>query len=152
MKFTECVITDEIFSFVSEVTGQEFHWNTTKVQEAMVAGLIEPIVSLYVDITEADYLHVSQKNGIEEHHLAAITPERMKVPIIIAEFPPDENDPHPSHVVIDGNHRLVKRYRDGGRRIGAAVFDVETLKPFLVEDMPPALSGTIRGFLGAPTH
>lgn len=148
MKLSQCGLRDEIFSFVSEVTGQEFHWNTTKVQEAMVAGLIEPIVSLYVDITEADYLHVSQKNGIEEHHLAAITPERMKVPIIIAEFPPDENDPHPSHVVIDGNHRLVKRYRDGGRRIGAAVFDVETLKPYLVEDMPTTIGDAIKKIVG----
>ena len=32
MKFIECAITDEIFSFVAESTGQEFHWNTTKVQ------------------------------------------------------------------------------------------------------------------------
>ena len=107
---------------------------------------------MYLDITDADYLHISLHNGIEEDHLINISPERLKIPVIFVEFPPDDHDPDPSHVLIDGNHRLVKTYRDGKRRIGSVIFDVETLKPFLVEDMPPALSGARRGVLGAPPH
>lgn len=148
MKFVECGITDEIFSFVSESTGQEFHWNTTKVQEALAAGTIEPVAHMYLDITDADYLHISLHNGIEEDHLINISPERLKIPVIFVEFPPDEHDPDPSHVLIDGNHRLVKTYREGKRRIGAVIFDVETLKPFLVEDIPAVVSASMLKALG----
>ncbi len=151
MKFSECGLTDEIFSFVSESTGQEFHWNTTKVQEALAAGTIEPVAHMYLDITDADYLHISLHNGIEEDHLINISPERLKIPVIFVEFPPDEHDPDPSHVLIDGNHRLVKTYREGKRRIGAVIFDVETLKPFLVEDIPAVVSASMLKALGATT-
>lgn len=148
MRFAECSLHDEIFSWVSETTAQQFHWNTTKIQEALAAGTIEPVCHMYLDITDADYLHVSLKNGIEEDHLIDISPERLKVPVIFVEFPPDEHDPEPSHVLIDGNHRLVKTYRNGGRRIGAVVFDVEILKPYLVEDMPTTIGDAIKKIVG----
>ena len=48
----------------------------------------------------------------------------------------------------DGNHRLVKTYREGKRRIGAVIFDVETLKPFLVEDIPAVVSASMLKALG----
>jgi hypothetical protein len=140
MKFSECGLTDEIFSFVAESTGQEFHWNTTKVQEALAAGTIEPVAHMYLDITDADYLHISLHNGIEEDHLLTITPERLRLPVFYAEFQPEEGEEYPSHVLIDGNHRLVQTYRNGGRRIAAVIFAVEDLTPYLVEDLPEALT------------
>lgn len=139
MKTSECSVSDEIFTFRT-LTGTTFNWNATKVAEAFTAGRIEPVCHMYLDITEADYLHISLNNGIEEDHLLTITPERLKLPVLFAEFPPEEGEEHPSHVLIDGNHRLVQTYRNGGRRIAAVIFSVESLRPYLVEDFPEALA------------
>lgn len=116
MKLTECNTTDEIFTFQT-LAGVTYNWNATKVSEAFTSGKLEPVCHMYLDITEADYLHISLNNGIEEDHLLTITPERLKLPVFYAEFPPEEGEEYPSHVLIDGNHRLVQTYRNGGRRM-----------------------------------
>ncbi len=139
MKSSECSKYDEVFTFRA-LTGETYHWNATKIAEAFAAGAIEPLCNMYLDITEADYLHVCLNNGIEEDHLLTITPERLRLPVLFAEFPAAEGEEYPSHVLIDGNHRLVQTYRNGGRRISAVVFAVEDLTPYLVEDLPEALA------------
>ena len=139
MKHTECDRLDEVFTFHAD-SGETYHWNATKIAEAFAAGAIEPLCNMYLDITEADYLHVCLNNGIEEDHLLTITPERLNMPVLFAEFPAAEGEEYPSHVLFDGNHRLVQTYRNGGRRISAVVFAVEDLKPYLVEDLPEALT------------
>lgn len=139
MKSSECSEYDEVFTFRT-LTGETYHWNATKIAEAFAAGRIEPLCNMYLDITEADYLHVCLNNGIEEYHLLTITPERLRLPVLFAEFPAAEGEEYPSHVLIDGNHRLVQTYRNGGRRIAAVIFAVEDLKPYLVEDLPEALA------------
>lgn len=135
MKLADCGPRDEIFSFATEDGTTHYHWNVTKIIAAIFDGNLEALAYTYLDITQADYIHVCLSNGIEEDHLLRIPPERMKVPIIYAEFPPGDGEEHPSHVLLDGNHRLVQTYRDGGRKIGAAIFDHEALKPFLVDDL-----------------
>ena len=147
MKSSECDKYDKVFTFRAD-SGETYHWNATKIADAFTAGRLEPVCHMYLDITEADYLHICLNNGIEEDHLINISPERLKIPVIFVEFPPDEHDPDPSHVLIDGNHRLVKTYREGKRRIGAVIFDVETLKPFLVEDIPAVVSASMLKALG----
>lgn len=142
MKLTECNTTDEIFTFQT-LAGVTYNWNATKVGEAFTSGKLEPVCHMYLDITEADYLHISLNNGIEEDHLLTITPERLKLPVFYAEFPPEEGEEYPSHVLIDGNHRLVQTYRNGGRRIPAAIFSAESLQPYLVEDFPEALAAFV---------
>lgn len=142
MKVAECGPKDELFSFIAD-TGEEYHWNATQIVAAFEAGTIEPVANMYLDITEADYIHVSLKNGIEEDHLIHITPERLRVPVVFVEFPEKVPDEGPSHVLIDGNHRLVQTYRNGGRRIAAIIFEFDTVAPFLIEDMQPDMQALI---------
>lgn len=139
MKSSECDKQDEVFTFRAD-SGETYHWNATKIADAFAAGLIEPVCHMYLDITEADYVHICLNNGIEEDHLLTITPERLRLPVLFAEFPAAEGEEHPSHVLFDGNHRLVQTYRNGGRRIAAVIFAVEDLTPYLVEDLPEALT------------
>lgn len=139
MRSSECDTHDEVFTFRA-VSGETYHWNATKIADAFAAGRIEPVCHMYLDITEADYVHVCLNNGIEEEHLLTITPERLRLPVLFAEFPVAEGEEHPSHVLFDGNHRLVQTYRNGGRRIAAVIFAVEDLTPYLVEDLPEALT------------
>lgn len=143
MKIADCALTDEVFSFISASTGRAYHWNTSKVGDAFAVGTLVGAAHMYMALTEEDYLHVREFNGIEEHHLDTISAERMKTPVFIAEFPPAPGEEHPSHVIIDGNHRLVRAYRDGLRGIGAVLFSEESLQEFLIEDMPPPLAGYI---------
>jgi hypothetical protein len=139
MKSSECDKYDEVFTFRAD-SGETYHWNATKIADAFEAGRLEPVCHMYLDITEADYLHVCLNNGIEEDHLLTITPERLRLPVFFAEFPAAEGEEHPSHVLFDGNHRLVQTYRKGGRRIAAVIFAVGDLTPYLVEDLPEALA------------
>ena len=139
MRSSECDTHDEVFTFRA-VSGETYHWNATKIADAFAAGRIEPVCHMYLDITEADYVHVCLNNGIEEEHLLTITPERLRLPVLFAEFPVAEGEEHPSHVLFDGNHRLVQTYRNGGRRVAAVIFAVEDLTPYLVEDLPEALT------------
>ena len=139
MRSSECDTHDEVFTFRA-VSGETYHWNATKIADAFAAGRIEPVCHMYLDITEADYVHVCLNNGIEEEHLLTITPERLRLPVLFAEFPVAEGEEHPSHVLFDGNHRLVQTYRNGGRRIAAVIFAAGDLTPYLVEDLPEALT------------
>lgn len=75
-----------------------------------------------------------------------ITAEAVKVPIVFVEFPPDEEDSEVTHVLIDGNHRFVKTYRDGGRRIAAVVFLLEDLMPYTL-DIPKEASRNIKQYV-----
>lgn len=136
MKKADCGLHDQIFSFVAEGTGEHYHWNITKARDAFTAGELTPVANMYLDIAEADYIHVCLHNGIEEDHLLNITQEQLRIPLLLAEFPPAEaTNGEPSHVVIDGNHRLVQTYRLGGRRMAALIFDVADLAPFLVDEL-----------------
>ncbi len=139
MRSSECDTHDEVFTFRAD-SGETYHWNVTKIADAFAAGRIEPVCHMYLDITEADYVHVCLNNGIEEEHLLTVTPERLRLPVLFAEFPVAEGEEHPSHVLFDGNHRLVQTYRNGGRRVAAVIFAVEDLTPYLVEDLPEALT------------
>lgn len=130
MKVLECGLTDQIFSFFGE-DGCEYHWNASKIIEALNNDKLTPLARLYLDITDEIYEHVSKKNGIEEHHLVTIDEARLEVPVILVEFPGNP----PTHVLIDGNHRLVARYRRGLRNIKTAVFSKAQLVPFQIEDM-----------------
>ena len=130
MKVLECGLTDQIFSFFGE-DGSEYHWNASKIIEAMNNDRLEPMLRVETDITDDIYEHVSKKNGIEEHHLVTIDEARLEVPVILVEFPGNP----PTHVLIDGNHRLVARYRRGLRKISTAVFSKAQLVPFQIEDM-----------------
>lgn len=134
MKLADCGPLDETFSFALKDGTRHFHWNVTKIAEALDAGRIQALEYTYLDIADADYVHICLHNGIEEDHLLNITPERMKVPVLFVEFPAEPGDEHPTHALIDGNHRIVQTYRNGGRRIGAAIIDHTVLAPFLVEE------------------
>lgn len=133
MNVEDCLITDQIFSWYSKGGTKEYHWNVSKALRDMAAGKLEPVAHIYIDITESDYLQVLAHNGINEAHLDKITAEAVKVPIVFVEFPPDEEDSEVTHVLIDGNHRFVKTYRDGGRRIAAVVFLLEDLMPYVLD-------------------
>lgn len=129
MNVFECGLTDQIFSFFGD-DGCEYHWNASKIIEALNNDKLTPLARLSIDITDDIYEHVSKKNGIEAHHLVTIDEERLKVPVLFVEFP---GKPDPTHVLIDGNHRLVAAYHRGLRKLPAVAFALEDLKPYEVQ-------------------
>lgn len=63
---------------------------------------------------------------MEPDHLARVTAERLKEPIIVIEHKDRTN------TIIDGSHRLVKTYQSGAREIRAYLFKTESLEPFRI--------------------
>lgn len=137
MNARDCDLTDQIFSFFGS-DGGEFHWNISKILEAVATDKLKPLSCFPLEITEDIYNHVSNNNGIEGYHLVTIDEERLKDPVLFVEFP---GGPSPTHVLIDGNHRLVAAYRRGLRKLPTKAFELHQLKPYQVEDFGVLLKG-----------
>lgn len=138
MKVSECGLIDQIFSFITD-EGKEYHWNTTKVQQALDAGRLTRPDVIPLPITQDLYEHVRTHNGIESSHLTKVTDERLGVPVFFVEFP---DEPEPSHVLADGNHRLVAAYERGRRDIPAYIFTLKEMQPFEVTDFAEVFGRT----------
>jgi hypothetical protein len=54
--------------------------------------------------------HIVDHNGVEEPRVARLTPEYRDKPCLVADF-------EGKHVLIDGNHRMVRLWRDGIRAV-----------------------------------
>jgi hypothetical protein len=126
MKYTECRLTDELFTFVAH-DGFERMWNVSAIQRAVVENRLEPRDRLMLGITDDMANHIAKFNGIEAHHLSSIDDERLKVPVMCLELPKG------THIMIDGNHRVVAAHRRGIQALPAMMFTLGMLKPYEVE-------------------
>ena len=129
MKTLECRLTDELFSFASH-DGFERTWNASAIQRAVMENRLEPRDRFMIDITDDLANHIAQFNGIESHHLPTIDEERLKVPVMCLELPEG------THIMIDGNHRVVVAHKRGIKALPAMMFELQALKPYELEDLP----------------
>ncbi len=81
-----------------------------------------------VVITDALYKSVLEFNGIERARVNRLTAPYLLTPGMGIEWPNGE------YTVIDGNHRLVRLYEDGVRRMRFIGFKYPFWEQFLVAD------------------
>lgn len=118
---------DQIFTHTDE-NGVTRHFNCGAIMRAIAQRKITPDFAT-VDIPESVYQHIQANHGIEEDHLSSITIKMLESPALLAHF--DEG----SDLLIDGSHRLVKRYRQGLRTIEVLVVQEKDWTPYLVTDI-----------------
>lgn len=74
------------------------------------------------ELTRHHYEHVSRNNGVDLEYVALITPEQRDVPAIICDWEDG------SHTLIDGNHRMCRRWEDGFTNFDAYILPIGLLR------------------------
>lgn len=126
MLMRECHPLDEIFSH-EDLEGVTRHFNATAMTRAVLNATLTPTFSnlaLYEDLVN----HIKSHHGVEPDHLQHVD-KHIDNPILLVEFADQTN------LVVDGNHRIVKRWMLGKMDVDAAIFKPGQWEPFLVTDM-----------------
>jgi hypothetical protein len=116
----------ETFEFFDSQTGFRCLFDIRAITDAAVKGEIPSHVGR-VDFTMDSYLTFMQEGGVEEEHIARIDDKRLKVPGIYITWPTGEM------TIIDGRHRVVKRFRIGKPHHRMIVIRDPYWRPFLLD-------------------
>lgn len=133
MKVFECRLTDELFSFIGD-DGFTRIWNASEVARAVMEGRLEPKDRFKLDLTDELVAHVAAFNGVEAYHLPTIDEDRLQTPVMCVELPEG------THIIIDGNHRVVVAHKRGLKTLPALMFTQASIEPYEVEGLPPKVS------------
>jgi len=101
---------DQVFSYHYEDT--LLHFNAS-----LLARIHKEVPELFrkyrMTITEAEYDLCMQHRGIEEPKVERLRGKDLRAPGYSVLFEKSYSEDIPSHTIIDGHHRLVRRYRGG---------------------------------------
>ena len=126
MHILECHPMDQLFSH-EDMTNVTRHFNTSAMGRAVVNGTVKPeyhTMDLYEDLVDS----VEQYHGVEQDHIDKVV-ETIDHPILLVRFTDGSN------LIVDGNHRIVKRWRMGLKTVVAAIFNPGQWEQFLVTDV-----------------
>jgi len=116
-------VTDESFDFFYDSRNVTYRFNIRKIKDAIVAARI-PFRMFRATITEKWYNLIMKMGGIEEDRIPQLTDLNRPGLVVIFE---DGNS-----LIIDGNHRLVARYRRGTRIFRYAAVTFDDIWPFIM--------------------
>jgi len=133
MKLKDIHPLDQIFSHQDCDEAKTMrHFNASAITRAIVQGKINPYpakdLNLYPELVQG----IRDNHGIEPDHLERID-NKLHHPILIAVFGPLE-DPASQNLVIDGSHRVVRRWDKGMRTVDAFMLTPDQWEPYLIED------------------
>lgn len=103
--------TDQVFSYYHG--GGMLHFNASLLARIRAALPPKCFQLITLDIGEDEYALCMAHRGIEEPKLAALTAAQLRDPGYAVLL--DEQGM--SFTIVDGHHRLVRRYRHGARQM-----------------------------------
>jgi hypothetical protein len=121
----DCHPMDQIFTH-TDPAGVTRHFNASMMTRAVLARQVTPDLGEF-ELTDELGGHVAANHGIEEHHLETITDKMLESPVLMVHFE-DGTD-----LIVDGSHRLVKKWRRGDKTVHALVFMPGQWERFLVD-------------------
>lgn len=127
MKVLDCGPTDELFTHIDK-HGVTRHWNTSAMVRAVFERKVQPHLA-ECDLTQGLIDHILQHHGVEERSLATLPEKVLEIPVVLAQFADGTS------LLVDGNHRVVRRWRKGLKKVHAMVFSEDQWTPFLVTDV-----------------
>lgn len=119
--------TDQVFSYYHG--DRMLHFNATLLSR-LHKSMPNEFRRITMDIGQAEYDLCMQHRGIEEAKVEALRPRDLREPGYAVLF--DEN----TFTIVDGHHRLVRRYRGGVRVMDFWVTDEQIWEHCLVEYTP----------------
>lgn len=122
---------DQIYSHCSLPEHEWRHYHISTLKNLIRRGGV-PSRKIGVALLPDQVEHVRQRHGIEPDHLQRLTREQLREPGIMVMLP-DE-----SMILVDGNHRYVRRFELGMPKMWFWVVTEESAKQALVA-LPPDL-------------
>lgn len=117
---------NQLFSHTSVTTKETIHVDVAALRSALGNKSFKGADLRFMGIPKDLYDQILEQQGIEQDHLARITPDAAAhEPALILEETPQ------SHIIIDGNHRIIKAYQIGLRSKPAIFVTPEAIAPFL---------------------
>jgi hypothetical protein len=123
--------TNQVFNH-KDLAGvwRHYHINTLKF---IVSDPRTRAKAVEIGLEAHNIQHVMETSGIEVEHFDRITPEFLEQPGIVVHFPTED-----SHLVVDGNHRYVRRFQLGYPTMKFWQLSEEQANGALL-DLPPGL-------------
>lgn len=115
-------VTEEIFDFYFDAEDKTYRFNVRWIKNAIVKGEI-PFAMFRATLTKEWYDIILQQAGIEEDRISEI--KELNRPGLLVIWPDQ------SSVLIDGNHRLIARWRRGLRHFRYAAVALSDATPYI---------------------
>ncbi|MET4190719.1 MULTISPECIES: hypothetical protein [unclassified Bradyrhizobium] len=129
--------THEVFTHVDHMTGKVRHFDATMLYEDLKAGKVAHYVDRY-HFRGVDLKHIYKNQGVEQWKVDRLTYHICRRPILVCRVP-DWDGQRECDVIIDGNHRIIRRALHGLRWAMAFVIDPPHWEPYLLP-IPEALN------------
>lgn len=130
-------VKDQIFTFISSETDKTIHVNVTKLVMAIDAKGVKSSFR-FMALTEHLYQLILTKQGVERAHIDKNISydEAAYDPAVILE----DGD---THIIVDGNHKIVKAFEMGLRRRPAIFVPYDEIDPYMYE-VPARVSNVMQ--------
>lgn len=120
---------DQVFSFIEAKTNIQRHYDVTRLMEIALAGTEPEVVRSEMLFLASHIQQILDYNGIEQPRLDRLTPKDLATPGIIIKLKDD------TEIIADGNHRIVRHYREGRDVMNFYIIQEEVAKVALL-DLP----------------
>lgn len=118
---------EAIYTFVDDDKGHATHIAATTLREAVErAGIIPQLVMMGESLIEAI---TGGSLNVEEDHALKLPDEALDTPILVGNW-------GHKHIIIDGSHRLWRRWKRGDPDFPAYVIPEKAWRRFVIYDMP----------------
>lgn len=123
----ELPLDEDVYTFVHSETGEATHIAASTLLKVIKhSGIVPQIVGMgqsLIDAIERGDLNV------EEEHAWALPDEALDQPILVGDW-------GDKHIIIDGSHRLWRRYKRGLRDFPAYCIPEEAWRYFVIYGIP----------------
>lgn len=116
----------EVFTFEAPGEGS-WRFDVRQIKDAIVGGRIKAAMFRIPEVPESFFTHVLEHNGVEPDRLARIQERDLERPGIMVWW--GNHDGHST--LIDGNHRLCRRWLLGKKDFRFIMVDVTDLADFM---------------------
>lgn len=116
-----------VYTFVDDETGQATHIAVEPLLDAIKRAGVVPMIA-----EMGDSLIEAIKRGdlnVETDHAATLPDEALDAPCVVGAW-------GDKHIIIDGSHRLWRRYARGDRDFPAYVIPERAWRLFVIDGMP----------------
>lgn len=134
----QCIVSgpfmqwEPVYNHINTATGERTYIAIRRLEHWLPSSGI-PVVN--VALAERDMERLIESGGIEPEHLATVTRERLRDPIIYAEWEPI-GDGNWNVCLIDGAHRALVAFFNGIGALPSYIVPRKAWERFTIGDIP----------------
>lgn len=134
------MFSNECFMFRDRQLG-DMVFNVRRIKDAILSGELRHWALFEVPMTEGFHAHL-MKDGVEtsEERIYEMDPSWAEIPALGVDW----NDGSHNMTIIDGNHRLIRRFRDGQPTARIILAPMQFLRRYVLLDRLGELSAATR--------